>query len=74
MMVCRDCVCCGDEDADSMFCKTSFCFELYKSLLVDMTIMKMTVESRFFESPREANVGLKNRGVEKFRGNITVFH
>ena len=31
-----------------------------------------TVESRFFEPPRETKVGSKNRSVREIRGKITV--
>ena len=32
-----------------------------------------TAESRFYESPREAKSGSKNRRVREIRGKITVF-
>lgn len=37
------------------------------------TLRRYTVESRFFETPREAKIGSKNRIVREIGGKITLF-
>lgn len=37
------------------------------------TLRRYTVESRFFETPREAKIGSKNRIVREIEGKITLF-
>jgi len=37
------------------------------------TLRRYTVESQFFETPREAKIGSKNRIVREIGGKITLF-
>jgi len=43
-----------------------------KECNIDITNL-YTVESRFYELPREMKIGSKNRRVREIGGNITVF-